>query len=203
MTSHEHHADGTPLLDATVLMDYWLASLPPADESMVETHLMTCDACGDRLRDTIALADGLRTLARTGELQVIIDDDRLARVRQDGLRVREYAPRPGEGVACTVSEDDDVLVARLAADLTGATRVDLSWCDLGGVEHQRMPDIQVRPGAVDVVCQQSITWAKQSPTVSMVARLLAVEDGGVERVIGEFTFHHERTIPGPPGWTLP
>ena len=47
-------------IDMAVLMDYWLAALPSADEDAVEEHLMTCDGCGDRLRETIALAEGLR-----------------------------------------------------------------------------------------------------------------------------------------------
>jgi hypothetical protein len=87
--------------------------------------------------------------------------------------------------------------------LTTASRVDLSWCDLRGIEHQRMADIPIRSDARSVVCQQSIIWAKASPSATMVARLLAVDETGDERLLGEFTFHHERTIPGPPGWELP
>jgi hypothetical protein len=102
-----------------------------------------------------------------------------------------------------VSEDDDLLVARLAADLTSASRVDLSWCDPRGVEHQRMTDIPVRADAGSVICQQSITWAKAGPSATMIARVLAVDDGGAERVLGEYTFHHTRTIAGPPGWETP
>jgi hypothetical protein len=34
----------------------------------------------------------------------------------------------------------------------------------------------------------------------MIARLLAVGADGVERPLGEYTFQHTRTIPGPPGW---
>jgi hypothetical protein len=34
----------------------------------------------------------------------------------------------------------------------------------------------------------------------MTARLLAVSDDGKERLLGEYTFQHTRTIPGPPGW---
>jgi len=30
-----------------------------------------------------------------------------------------------------------------------------------------------------------------------------VDEQGHESVLGEFTFHHTRTIPGPPGWTEP
>jgi len=98
-----------------------------------------------------------------------------------------------------VSADDDLLVARLAADLTTAARVDLSLCDPRGVEHQRIADIPVRTETGAVVCQQSITWAKASPSATMIARLLAVGEKGDERLIGEYTFHHTRTIPGSPG----
>ena len=93
-----------------------------------------------------------------------------------------------------MAADDDLLMARLAADLSGAPRVDLSWCDLQGVERQRMVDIPVRAEAGDVICQQSIAWGKASPTMSMIARLLAVDETGAERVLGN-TFHHTRTIP--------
>lgn len=190
-------------VDAAVLMDYWLAALPTAAEEAVEEHLMTCDGCGNRLREVIALADGLRTVARSGSLQVVISDRFVTHARERGLRVREYAPRAGEGIQCTVAADDDLLVARLAVDLTAASRVDLSWCDRRGVEQQRMADIPIRPDAGTVIFQQSIAWAKASPSATMIARLLAVDDNGSERLLGEYTFHHTRMIPGPPGWQLP
>jgi hypothetical protein len=190
-------------IDAAVLMDYWRDALPTADEESREQHLMTCDACGDRLREVIALAEGLPTLARSGSLQVVISDEPVTHAAETGLRVREYAPANGTAIQCTVAADDELLVARLAVDLSTAPRVDLSWCDQGGVERQRMADIPVRPDTVSVICQQSITWAKASPTSRMIARLLAIDEGGEERLLGEYTFHHTRTIPGPPGWELP
>ena len=197
-----HIACSSPI-EAAVLMDYWLALLPAAAEGAVEEHLLTCDECGDRLREMIALAEGLRTLARSGSLQVIISDRFVSRAAQTGLRVREYAPRPGESIQCTVAADDDLLVARLALDVATSSRVDLSWCDPRGVEHQRLVDIPVSAAAGDVIYQQSITWAKASPTTTMIARLLALDDAGHEQLLGEYTFHHTRTIPGPPGWELP
>jgi hypothetical protein len=190
-------------LEPDVLMDYWLAALPSAVEDDVEQHLMTCDGCGDRLRKVIALAEGLRALARSGSLQVVISDQFVKHAAETGLRVREYAPPRGESVQCTVAADDDLLVARLAADLTTASRVDLSWCDPRGIEHQRMSDIPIRAEAGIVIFQQSITWAKGSPTATMIARLLAVDEVGEERLLGQYTFHHTRTIPGPPSWELP
>jgi anti-sigma factor RsiW len=190
-------------IEATVLIDYWLGTLDPSEEEVVETHLMQCDGCGNRLRETIALADRLRALARSGSLHVVVPDLFVEHAVQSGRRVREYAPARGESVQCTVAADDDLLVARLAADLTTAQRVDLSWCDPHGVELQRQADIPVRADGGTVICQQSITWAKASPSSTLTARLLAIDDSGDERLLGEYTFHHTRTIPGPPGWTLP
>ena len=190
-------------VDVDVLTDYWLAILPAEIEERVEEHLIGCDACGDRLREVIALAESLRTLARSGSLNVAVSDEFVRHASETGLTVREYAPAAGTGIQCTVSVDDDLLIARMAADLSTAPRVDLSWCDLRGREHQRYADLPVRADAGAVIFQQSITWAKASPSGSMMARLLAVDDNGHERLLGEYTFHHTRTIPGPPGFELP
>jgi hypothetical protein len=182
-------------------MDYWLAALSPPEEDAVEQHLMTCDQCGDRLR-VIALAESLRVLARSGSLNVIVSDQFVQHATETGMRVREYAPKRGESIQCAVAADDDLLLARLSADLTGASRVDLSWRDPRGIERQRMEDIPIGADAGTVILQQSISWAKASPTSSMTARLLAVDEHGGEHVLGEYTFNHTRTIPGPPGWRL-
>jgi hypothetical protein len=186
-------------IEAAVLMDYWLGALPSAAEEAVEEHLMSCDGCGDRLREVIALAEGLRTLARSGALLVVISDQFVKHAAETGQRVREYAPPPGGSVQCTVAADDDLLVARLAADLGGAARVDLSWCDPQGAEVLRMADIPVRGDTGTVICQQSITFAKASPSNTLIARLVAVDTEGTERPLGEYAFHHTRTIPDPAG----
>ncbi len=66
-------------------MDYWLAALPSAAEGAVEQHLMTCDGCGDRLREVIAMAEGLRALARSGSLQVVVSDLFVKHAAETGL----------------------------------------------------------------------------------------------------------------------
>jgi putative zinc finger protein len=199
------HGGGTdcsnPIATET-LMDYWLGLLSSTDEDAIEQHLMTCDPCGDRLRQVISLSEGLRTLARSGSLMVVVSDRFVKHAVETGLRVREYAPARGESIPCTVAADDDMLVARLAVDLTTASRVDLSWCDPRGVEHQRMADVPIDAEAGSVICQQSITWGKASPSMTLTARLLAVNEMGEEHLLGEYTFNHTRTIPGPPGWEL-
>jgi hypothetical protein len=187
-------------IDAAVLADYWLAALAGSEEEAVELHLLDCDQCGARLREVIALAEGVRKIAREGSLRMVVSDSFVKRVAEDGLRVREYAPPAGGGVQCTVTAEDDFLIARLAANLTGAKRVDLCLCDERGVEQLRLPDIPVQQGASSVVYQESISWAKAMPTSKMIARLVTFDESGGERLLGEYTFNHTRSLPGPGAW---
>jgi hypothetical protein len=187
-------------LDAAILADYWLALLAKADEEAVEEHLFTCDECAARLRELIELAEGVRKLASEGALRMVVSDAFLKRATKEGLRVHEYALRPGDRVECTVTADDDLLVGRLAADLSGANRVDLCICDGQGIEQLRLPDIPIQTGASSVIYQESITFAKASPSNRMIARLVALDEAGAERLLGEYTFNHTRTLPGQGAW---
>ena len=189
----------TPIA-AAVLADYWLAALTKPEEEAAEEHLFTCDECGARLREVIALAEGVRKIAREGSLRMVVSEAFLRGVAEEGLRVRQYAPPAGGGVQCTVTAEDDFLVARLAANLTGANRVDLCLCDERGVEQLRLPDIPVASGARNVVYQESITFAKAMPTSTMIARLVTFDEAGRERLLGEYTFDHTRSLPGPGAW---
>ena len=187
-------------LDATLVADYWLAALAKSEEEAVEEHLFACDECGARLREVMALAEGIRKLAREGSLQMVVSETFLKRAAEDGLCVRQYAPPAGGSVQCTVTAEDDLLIARLAADLSGAKRVDLCLCDKRGVEQLRLADIPFQSGAGNVAWQQSMTWAKAAPSETMIARLVTFDATGVERLLGEYTFHHKRTLPGPGAW---
>ncbi len=201
MSGNVHHsAKCTKPIDAAVLADYWLAVLPEAEEEVVEEHLFQCDECGAKLREVISLADGLRDLARGGSLRMVVSDEFLKRAAEEGLRVREYAPPAGGSVQCTVSAEDDILIGRLAADLKGTRRVDLSFSDEQGTEQLRLRDIPVNPSAGGVIVQESITFAKAAPTSKMIMRLLNVDEAGGEQLLGEYTFNHTRSLPGPGAW---
>ena len=182
-------------IDAAVLTDYWVGALAGPEEEAVEIHLLGCDACGSRLRGVIDMAEGVRRIAREGSLRMVVSDAFLRRAGEEGLRIREYAPPNGGSVQCTVGADDVLLIARLAADLSGAARVDLSLCDEHGVEQLRLEDIPVHPGSGGVTLQESITYAKAGPTQTKMMRLLARDAAGRERMVGEYTFHHTRTLP--------
>ena len=187
-------------IDAAVLADYWLAALANPEEEAVEEHLLKCDWCGGRLREVMALAEGVRNLAREGSLRMVVSDAYIKRAEDEGLRVRQYAPPPGGGVQCTVTAEDDILVARLAANLSGSKRVDLCICDERGVEQLRLPDIPIHDGANSILYQESITFAKAAPTSKMIMRLVTFDDAGAERLLGEYTFNHTRSLPGPGAW---
>ena len=79
-------------------------------------------------------------------------------------------------------------------------RLDLAFCDAQGVEQRRLPDIPVRAGAPSVLYQESMAFAKAAPDNTMIVRLLGIDDGGREHLVGEYTFHHTRSLPGPGEW---
>jgi hypothetical protein len=187
-------------LDAAVLADYWIGALEGPEDEAAEEHLLDCDECGARLREVIALAEGVRNLAREGTLRMVVSDTFLRRAAEEGLRVREYAPPAGGGVQCTVTAEDDILIGRLAANLSGTTRVDLCLCDEHGVEQVRLPDIPVHSGATSIAFQEPIERAKAAPTHTMIARLVARDEAGGERLLGEYTFNHTRSLPGKGAW---
>lgn len=87
-------------LDVAELANYWLTARTKSEEEGVEEHLFACDECGARLREGIALAEGIRTLARDGALEMI-------------------ATLAGGSVDCTVTAEDHLLIGRLVGNLSG------------------------------------------------------------------------------------
>jgi hypothetical protein len=187
-------------IEVTVLADYWLAVLEDSEDEVVEEHLFACDKCGDQLRELIALAEGVRELARSGSLRMIVSEAFLKSAAEDGLRIRQYAPAAGGSVECTVTAEDDILIGRLAANLSDVSRIDLCICNNAGIEQGRLRDIPFNPGASSVLCQESITFAKAAPTNRLIYRLVSVDETGSDHPLGEYTFNHTRSLPGPGEW---
>jgi hypothetical protein len=46
-----------------------------------------------------------------------------------------------------------------------------------------------------------ITYAKAAPSETMIARLVSMDDAGGERLLGEYTFNHTRSLPSPVAWS--
>jgi len=188
-----------PLSGAT-LTDYWLGILPQGDEERVEEHIFACETCSARLAEVQAMAEGLRALARAGSLMMVVSESFLKQAGGHGLHIRRYDPPQGGSVQCTVTAEDDLLVGGLAANLSAARRLDLSLCDPTGKEQFRLVDIPFDTESGNVLWQQSITFARGAPTSTMVARLIDVGESGEETLLGEYTFNHTRTLPGPAAW---
>jgi hypothetical protein len=99
-----------------------------------------------------------------------------------------------------VTAEDDILIGRLAANLSGAKQVDLCICDERGVEQFRLSDIPLHPGASSIAYQESITLMKAAPTLKMIMRLVTFDEAGGECLLGEYRFNHTRSLLGPAAW---
>jgi len=190
----------TEPLDAATLTDYWLGILGESEDERVEEHIFDCELCSGRLAEVQAMADGVRALARAGSLMMVVSESFLNHAGGHGLHIRRYDAAEGGSVQCTVTAEDDLLVGGLAANLGAARRLDLSLCDPTGNEQFRLVDIPFDTTSGNVLWQQSITFAKAAPTSTMVARLIDVGESGEETLLGEYTFNHTRTLPGPAAW---
>jgi hypothetical protein len=171
------------------LLDYWLGELPRSEEADVEEHLLACAACSDELARLAGLADAIRDLARSGNVRAVVSESFVDRVRNEGLRLRQYRLGPGESVQCTVAPDDDILVARLVADLSKTEHVDIAWYDAEGREQERVHDVPVHGAMREIIWAQRIGVIRAMPATVARARVFAVDDRG-ERVLGEYTFDH-------------
>lgn len=179
-------------LSPAVLSEYWLEELDRQQDEQIEEHLLGCEACSRDLQDLVVLIEAIRRLTRKGILNVVMSAAFLDRLRNDGLNVRQYEVKPGHSVACTITDKDDLVIARLAADLKGARRVDLSRCDVQGIEQMRIHDIPLITDRNEVILGESTRTLRALGEESMRFRLIAVDDAE-ERVLGEYTFNHTPT----------
>ena len=90
--------------------------------------------------------------------------------------------------AGTVTREDDLLVGRMAIDLTNVSRLDLVALQEGQPEH-RVQDVPVSPGASEVIVAPAMPMVRRLGFRRIRFRLLAPESDG-ERLLGEYTFDH-------------
>lgn len=177
----------TPLDDATVL-GWWTGELAAAEEERVEEHLFACGECRYAAGTLAALAEGVKKLVRSGRPSGVLLRPAVERLEQEGRQIREYRVEPGGGVQCTVSPEDDVVLARLAADLRAVSRLDLV-IRVGDAPEQRLEDLPFEPNAEELVFSPSIEVLRALPAHVQEIRLLAVGPEG-ERVLGDYRFDH-------------
>jgi hypothetical protein len=190
MSASSTAADGGHL-SVDTLLAWWLHETDAATTEAVDAHLLACDACGEALDGLVALGDGVRAAFKAGLVGAVTTGPFVDRLVGQGVRVREYRLSHNGGVDCTVSPDDELLVAHLAVpSLAGVERLDavLEISLEPGVE-RRVEDLPFDDGATEVIYLPNLSRVKASPANVHVVRLVAVA-GGVDAELGRYEFRH-------------
>jgi hypothetical protein len=179
------------------LLDWWGGELLHRERARLEEHLLSCEACTARAAASVHLAQGVRDLVRAGELPAVLLSSVVEAMRREGRRIREYRVAPGQGVQCTVGPDDDVVLARLSADLKNVARLDLV-SRAPGVGEYRLADLPFDPSAGEILFAPSAEMLRARPASVETMRLVAVGPDG-EHLLGEYSFNHTPWSGGTPG----
>jgi putative zinc finger protein len=170
------------------LLAYWLGELDESRENDLEEHLFACAACSERLRTVVELGAAIRNELLRGDFGFVLPAAFIRRLKEAGMRVREYNLEPGASVNCTVTPDDDLVVAHMRAPLGGVRRLDLLIQD-SVAGSMRVNDVAFDPAADGVTMVPSVAFLRTLRNERQRVRLLAV-DGVEERVLADYTFNH-------------
>jgi hypothetical protein len=182
--------------DLAALLDYWLGDAAPERASALESHWFACADCTARLEQLAELCAGVKRLVRSGSVRAVVPAALVERLRGTGARLREYRLDPGGSVSCTVTPDDDFVVAHLRAPLVNVRRLDILVTDPSGARF-RAEDLAFDPAGEGVVVASSTVELRQLGVATLRMQLLSVDDGA-ERVLGDYTFNHSPHAPGAP-----
>ncbi len=171
------------------LLAYRLGELDPAREAQIEEHYLGCAVCSRRLQELTALASDVRAIARASGVNVVVSDQFVRRLTENGLQVRQYSVPWNGSVNCTVAPDDDFVVARLEAPLGEVKRVDMLYLDRAGEPVTRHEDVPFVAHSGAVVISTDISAVRSLPETTLQVRLLAVDSDG-EHTLGEYRFNH-------------
>jgi hypothetical protein len=171
------------------LLGYWLGELEAAREAEIESHLFECADCSSTLDRLVALGDAVRALVDRGGAVGVVTSGFVDRLRASGLRVHEYDVERGGGVDCTITPQQDLVVARLRAPLDGVERLDLLVHELEAGQTFRLEDVGFNAASHEVVVLPKATGLRKRGVATQRIELVAVTATG-ERVIGEYVFRH-------------
>ena len=170
------------------LLAYWLGELDEAHELRLDEHLLACSACSERLRTIVDLGAAIRRELLHGNFGFVLPAPFIRRIKEAGLTVREYDVEPGGSVNCTITPDDDLVVAHLHAPLRDVRRLDLVLHD-PAAGTLRASDVTFDPEADSLTWVPSVAYLRTLGHAQPRVRLVAVE-GVDERVIADYTFNH-------------
>jgi len=177
-------------LETQQLLTYWLNELDERATEATEQHLFACAACSAALERVVALAQGTRELVRQGEIGAVLSPSFVHRMKAAGLRVREYRLEPQTSVNCTVTPDDDLVLAHLHVPLAGVRRLDAVIEDVEAGAQMRLVDLTFNPSDGEVVYLPRTSALRPIQRATQRVRLVATDENG-ERTLGEYTFNHQ------------
>jgi hypothetical protein len=178
----------TTPLSTPELLEYWLGELDEPRSLALDEHLFACAACSARLGAIVALGGAIRRAFVEGWLYIVLPEAFIRRIQEAGFQVREYRLEAGGSVDCTITPDDDFVVAHLRAPLRDVRRLDVLIDDETSGKH-RANDVAFDASAEGLVAVTSTAFLRTLEHSRQHVRLVAV-DGEQERVIGDYTFNH-------------
>ena len=171
------------------VVDYWAGDLAPAEEDRIEAHVFTCVECARELAAAEALARHIRSVAREGRLIAAVTDSILNRLAADGVRIRTFTLESDDVVPCAVWADDDLVVARIRADLADVDSLTIVTRQASGEEIGRLSDVAVRPGQREILNAFSAAHLRKLPQTLVHITVTARTDRG-ESTIAKYTLEH-------------
>lgn len=171
------------------LVAYRLGELDQASEFQLEEHLFGCSECGDRLARLEQLASAIRKELREGHLSALLPAAFIQRLKDDGVRVREYRMEPGGSINCTIAPDDDLVVTHLHAPLAHVRRLDVIVEEGEGGPRSRLEDVAFDPAADAIVLFPASAEVRKLGVAKLFVELVAVGDD-TERLLARYTLNH-------------
>ncbi len=173
------------------LIEYWFDEAARDQDSLIEGHLFACAACSARLQQLAAISAGTKQVVAAGDFGAVVTGPFVTRLKQAGLRVREYRVPPGGSVLCTIAPQDDLVVGRMRASLAGIGRLDVLVHDPAHGGAARLEDVPFNVEAGEVIFAPGAPYLRTLGTLTQRLELVAVAEAD-ERVIGAYTFNHHR-----------
>lgn len=166
------------------LVDYWAGSLEPGEESVIEEHVLSCQACTQTSMRVFEVVEALKSA-----LPPVIDGARVAMLEQQGVRIRRNPVVPGERKRSPFPRDIDILLHELGGlDLTTVARVDLDLQTEEGEVLWHFDDVpfDVDRGHLLVACQRH--FSAGPPNLVAVVHAHSVEG---PTPVARYTLLHE------------
>jgi hypothetical protein len=174
----------TEHLDSDALVAWWLGER--GDD--VEDHLFECARCAHWLDDLVQIADGVRDRGRAGLATAVCPPALVAKLARDGVQVSTFTLHPGELVPCQVALGDQLMIARLVGDFSGAKQLDV-LVEIPDAPPERLVDLPVNPAHGEINLADPAEVVRGYGDLRMQFTVLDVRDDG-ERVLGRYTLVH-------------